>query len=124
MRKLELNVPFTFKSVKGIDWRQNLDIPLAAPSVLPVYVDPEVLSAQFTFAIASVSTNSADPTTNSPMVSSATTSKDAKRIHEPPKTHVAFVEGHLCYRDGAINLYYCAYEMASSYSYLFLILHR
>ncbi|CDS43416.1 integrator complex subunit 9 [Echinococcus multilocularis] len=83
---------------KGIGWRQSLDIELATPSMVRVYVDTEVLSSRCAFAMAA-----APATTTATGATSASVAKDPRRARDTP-THVALVEGRLCFRDGKYRL--------------------
>ncbi|EUB59551.1 Integrator complex subunit 9 [Echinococcus granulosus] len=83
---------------KGIGWRQSLDIELATPSMVRVHVDTEVLSSRCAFAMAA-----APATTTATGATSASVAKDPRRARDTP-THVALVEGRLCFRDGKYRL--------------------
>ncbi|VDM31839.1 unnamed protein product [Hydatigera taeniaeformis] len=90
------------EAARGIGWRQSLDIELATPSMVRVHVETEVLSSRCAFAMAATPANTT--TTNSATgATSASAAKDPRRARDTP-THVALVEGRLCFRDGKYRL--------------------
>ncbi|KAL5967958.1 hypothetical protein TSMEX_004309 [Taenia solium] len=86
--------------VRGIGWRQDLDIELATPSMVRVHVETEVLTSRCAFAMAAAP---AATTTTAVGATSTSTAKDPRRARDTP-THVALVEGRLCFRDGKYRL--------------------
>ncbi|VDK33243.1 unnamed protein product [Taenia asiatica] len=86
--------------VRGIGWRQDLDIELATPSMVRVHVETEVLTSRCAFAMAATP---ATTTTTAVGATSASIAKDPRRARDTP-THVALVEGRLCFRDGKYRL--------------------